>query len=238
MAVSPDIWVIVPAAGIGARMQAGLPKQYLPLLGRPVILHTLERLCSYAPVRGVFVGVAPDDIHWRRLPTDTPSKLLGTFVGGAVRAKTVLNGLAALADRARADDWVMVHDAVRPCVRHTDLDRLVAACAVSPDGALLAAPVTDTVKRTDASGVVLETVARAGLWRALTPQMFRLNRLREALASAEADGVDVTDESAAIERRGGRPRVVEGASDNLKITRPTDLAAAELFLKQQVAEQS
>ncbi|MFL6622326.1 MAG: 2-C-methyl-D-erythritol 4-phosphate cytidylyltransferase [Sulfurifustis sp.] len=238
MASPPDIWVIVPAAGVGARMQAAVPKQYLPLLGRPVILHTLQRLCSYAPVRGVLVGVAPEDAYWPQLPTETLGKLAGTFIGGAVRAKTVLNGLVALADHARADDWVMVHDAVRPCVRHTDLDKLVAACNASSHGALLAAPVTDTVKRADASGAVLETVARAGLWRALTPQMFRLKQLRDALASAETDGVEMTDESAAIERRGGRPRVVEGASDNIKITRPADLAAAELFLTQQAAEQS
>lgn len=238
MVPPPDIWVIVPAAGTGARMQAGVPKQYLPLLGRPVILHTLERLCSYAPVRGVFVGVAGDDPHWKGLPKNMLEKLAGTFSGGSVRAKTVLNGLNALAARARPDDWVMVHDAVRPCVRHADLDKLVAACAMSPDGALLAAPVADTVKRADASGAVLETVARAGLWRALTPQMFRLGRLRDALIAAESDGVEVTDESAAIERCGGRPHVVEGAPDNLKITRPADLAAAELFLKQQAAERS
>jgi 2-C-methyl-D-erythritol 4-phosphate cytidylyltransferase len=132
----------------------------------------------------------------------------------------------------------MVHDAVRPCVRHADLDNLIAASAESPDGVLLAAPVADTVKRADDMGRVVETVQRIGLWRALTPQMFAIKKLRQALAATNAAGVDITDESAAIERVGGRPRVIEGAADNIKITRPADLALAALFLKQQAVERS
>ncbi|HEY8555694.1 MAG TPA: 2-C-methyl-D-erythritol 4-phosphate cytidylyltransferase [Burkholderiales bacterium] len=235
MASARDIWAIVPAAGAGTRMQASVPKQYLPLLGRPVIAHTLERLCRYPGLRGIVVGIAPGDVHWRDVTVPGGEKIVGVYDGGASRAQTVMNGLAALAAHAHADDWVMVHDAVRPCVRQEDLDRLVEAALACTDGALLGAPVADTVKRADADGRVRQTVPRAGLWRALTPQMFPLDRLRQALAHALQQGGDVTDESAAMEAIGARPRLVEGRSDNIKITRPADLALAELFLRQQEA---
>lgn len=220
-------------------MQTGTPKQYLPLLGRPVVLHTLIRLCGYSRLNGVLVGLAPGDDTWPALVApqlQNRNAFLGTFDGGAVRAKTVLNGLAALASHAREHDWVMVHDAVRPCVRPSDLEKLVAAAQDCPDGALLAAPVADTVKRADVHGRVSETVSRASLWRALTPQMFRFARLRDALNAVVASGEDVTDESAAMERTGARPAIVEGHPDNIKITHPSDLALAELFLKQQADE--
>jgi 2-C-methyl-D-erythritol 4-phosphate cytidylyltransferase len=215
-------------------MQAHLPKQYLPLLGRPVILHTLERLCGYPRLRGVVVGIAPDDDQWRTLFVAHLKKLLGTFNGGSSRAQTVLNGLVALATHAaRDDDWVMVHDAVRPCVRHADFDKLLAAAATSPDGALLGIPVADTTKRADPEGRVEETISRSGLWRALTPQMFRIKTLRSALEAMLAKKADVTDDSLAVERLGARPQLVEGFPDNIKITRPADLVLAEMFLKQQ-----
>jgi len=231
-----DIWAIVPAAGTGSRMQAGLPKQYMRLLGRPVILHTLDRLCSYPRLRGVLVGLASGDNHWRDIAAPTSEKFLGTYEGGPTRAQTVLNGLTALAERAGTDDWVMVHDAVRPCVRHADLEELVAAALATPDGALLALPVADTVKRTDDERRVQETVSRSGLWRALTPQLFPLGKLHEALLAVLKNAADVTDDSAAMERLGARPRLVEGHADNIKITRPADLALAEMFLKQQSGE--
>lgn len=227
-----SLWAIVPAAGSGARMRAAVPKQYLPLLGRPVIAHALERLCAPARVRGVLVGLAPDDEHWQRAAIHLP-KLLGTFTGGGTRAQTVLNGLAALAAHARADDWVMVHDAVRPCLRADDVQRLIEGATASGDGGLLALPVSDTVKRVDGSSKVVETVARANLWRALTPQLFRVDRLETALRRALDRGVDATDEAAAIEADGGHPLVVAGHPDNIKITLPEDLPLAELFLRRQ-----
>ncbi len=219
-------------------MQAPLPKQYLPLLGRPVILHTLERLAGYVHISGVLVGVSARDAHWATVARDAASlpKLLGTFEGGATRAHTVLNGLEALAAHAQPTDWVMVHDAVRPCIRHADLDKLVETVRDYPDGGLLALPMSDTVKRAELDGRVIETVPRAGLWRAMTPQMFHLDDLKLALARALRDGVEVTDEAAAMERAGRRPRVVAGHPDNVKITLPSDLPLAELFLGRQQSE--
>jgi len=233
------IWGLIPAAGVGLRMQAAVPKQYLPLRGRPVILHTLERLCHYPRLSGVLVGISAGDRHWAgcapeagRLPA-----FLGTYPGGETRAHTVLNGLQALAARAHDGDWVLVHDAVRPCVRLADIAALVDAVTEGgEEGGLLALPVADTVKRADSAGHVRETVSREGLWRALTPQMFRLGALRAALEKAPATGSEITDEAAAIEAAGGLPKLVAGHPDNVKITLPGDLALAELFLKQQEQE--
>lgn len=216
-------------------MQAPVPKQYLPLLGRPVILHTLERLCAHACIRGVFVGVAPNDHDWQKLTSDLKRlpKFLGTSAGGATRAHTVLNGLKVLAKHAKPDDWVMVHDAVRPCVRHGDIDKLISAVSAGAEGGLLAFVVSDTVKRADNAGRVLETVSREGLWRAATPQMFRIGKLVPALEQAMQAGKESTDEAFAIEATGEHPRVVACHTDNIKITLPEDLALAELYLKQQ-----
>lgn len=216
-------------------MQAALPKQYLALLGRPVILHTLERLCTYPRLHGVLVGIAAPDRYWSALASDAKRlpKFLGTFAGGETRAATVLNGLYEFATHAKPRDWILVHDAVRPCLRHRDLDRLINTIGDYPDGGLLALPLSDTVKRTDDQGRVLQTVARAGLWRALTPQMFRLDMLTSALERALKQGRTITDEAMAVEQFGAKPRVVAGSTDNIKVTLPDDLALAGLLLKRQ-----
>jgi 2-C-methyl-D-erythritol 4-phosphate cytidylyltransferase len=216
-------------------MQSAIPKQYLPLLGRPVILHTIERLCAHPRIRGVIVGVAREDQHWpslvaklKRLP-----KFLGTCPGGETRADTVLNGLKELMQHAQPDDWVLVHDAVRPCVRHGDIDKLISAVGAGEEGGLLAFPVSDTVKRVDNVGRVLETVSREGLWRAATPQIFRINALSQALKKAMKAGKEITDEASAMEAAGGHPSIVACHTDNIKITLADDLALAELYMKQQ-----
>ena len=213
-------------------MRADRPKQYLALLGQPILLRTLERLAGYPAVRGVLVGIAPDDAYWPTLDVSIP-KMLGTSAGGSTRANTVLNGLRKLAEFASADDWVLVHDAARPCLRHADIDALLAATAGHADGGLLALPVNDTVKRSDHNGCVQETVTRAGLWRALTPQLFRIGALTAALESGLRRGVEITDEASAMEAEGARPRLVHGHADNIKITVPEDLALAELYLREQ-----
>lgn len=219
-------------------MQATLPKQYLLLRGRPVLLHTIERMCAHPRIDGVLVGIGPRDNHWPTIRDRCAafSRFLGDFTGGDERAHTVLNGIGALANKAKDNDWVMVHDGVRPCVRHADIGQLIATVGEGNAGGLLAVAVNDTVKRTDSDGVVLETVPRSGLWRALTPQMFRLGDLRRALQAALARGGEITDEAAAMEQIGVRPRVVPGQVDNIKITFPADLALAELILSHQERE--
>ena len=228
----PEVWAVVPAAGGGARMRADRPKQYLRLLGHSILERSLERLGSHPRVRGVLVGISTDDVYWPTLSGPFP-RLLGTYPGGAERAETVLNGLTALADYAAADDWVLVHDAARPCLRHADIDTLLVAIAGHPDGGLLALPVNDTVKRADHNGCSVETVPRASLWRALTPQAFRYAALKSALEQALAAGVEITDEASAMELAGARPRLVRGHADNIKITVPEDLALAEIYLRAQ-----
>jgi 2-C-methyl-D-erythritol 4-phosphate cytidylyltransferase/2-C-methyl-D-erythritol 2,4-cyclodiphosphate synthase len=218
-------------------MGTEVPKQYLALAGRTVIEHTLARLCAHPALAGVVVAVSPDDVHWPRLRLHLPVPL-HTVAGGAERAHSVCAGLDHLETCADPGDWVLVHDAARPCLRRADLEQLVDTLVDHPVGGLLALPVSDTVKRTDAAGEVLETVPRTGLWRALTPQMFHLRSLREALAVALARGQVPTDESAAMEAAGHRPRVVAGHSDNIKITHPQDLARAELFLRKQESKTS
>lgn len=216
-------------------MGARIPKQYLPLRGRPIIEHTLERLCTSPRVSGVVVAVSESDAWWPdvRLACDTQPL---RAPGGEERCHSVLNALRLLEGRAGPDDWVMVHDAVRPCLRTADVERLASAVADHPVGGLLALPVRDTMKRADTAGQVQETVSRDALWHALTPQMFRLGVLRAALGDALADGVLVTDESQAVERAGGRPLLVEGHGDNIKITRAGDLPLAELYMKAQERE--
>ena len=234
MTSSPRVFVIVPAAGRGLRFGSPQPKQYLPLAGVPVLARTLQRLDDLG-ARAIAVGVAAQDPYWPELRLSLTTPLL-TFTGGAERALTVLNGLAALTDQAAEDDLVFVHDAARPCVRGSDLRRLYEAALDAPDGALLARPVADTVKRGGAEGVTA-TIDRRDLWLAQTPQVFRFGRLQAALASAVAAQALVTDEAGAIERMGGRPRLVAGHQDNIKITTPEDLVLAEIYLAWQKSQQ-
>lgn len=238
MVAATAIWGLIPAAGVGQRMRSAVPKQYLSLLGRPVLLHTLERLARCTRLNGILIGLSAEDSYWPQIAGEAKRvpKFLGTYAGGATRAHTVLNGLRALAAHARDTDRVLVHDAVRPCVRLADIDALIGAVETDGDGGLLALPVADTVKRADEHLHVVETVARDGLWRALTPQMFRIRDLRAALERALARDLDITDEAAAIEAAGGHPRLVAGHADNIKITLPGDIALAELFLKRQEKE--
>jgi 2-C-methyl-D-erythritol 4-phosphate cytidylyltransferase len=213
-------------------MGGDTPKQYLPLLGRPIIAHTLARLCNHPRISGVVVAVAADDRWWPEIPMEFARTPL-VADGGAERRDSVLNGLAALSERASNDDWVLVHDAVRPCLRDEDVDRLLNVLSADPVGGLLAIPVRDTMKRCGADQRVCETVSRVSLWQAQTPQMFRLGALRDAIQFSVDEDRNVTDEAQAMELCGARPRLVEGHEDNIKITRPEDVKLAEMFLSHQ-----
>lgn len=232
---APRYFAVVPAAGAGTRMGSETPKQYLTVRGRTLIEHTLLRLGGHRRIEAIAVALAADDTRFAMIaPVCRPPILRA--VGGAERCHSVLAALDALAGRAAADDWVLVHDAARPCLRHADIDRLIATLADHPVGGLLALPVRDTMKRAEADGTIIETVERIGLWHALTPQMFRYHALAQALRAAIAAGALVTDEAQAMERTGARPRLVAGQADNIKVTRPQDLELAALYLERQEGE--
>jgi 2-C-methyl-D-erythritol 4-phosphate cytidylyltransferase len=221
-------WLVMPAAGVGRRFGADRPKQYAPLCGRTVIEWALAPFLGDARCAGIVVALGEDDPYW---PSIAPATVR-VASGGEERSHSVRNGLAALTGRAGREDWVLVHDAARPCLSRQDLDRLLAELAGHPVGGLLATPAADTLKRADASRQVQQTVDRAGLWRALTPQMFRYGRLCDALDRAHAASRIPTDEAQAIEWVGDAPRLVEGAAANLKITSVADLAIAAALLKE------
>ncbi len=228
-------WAVIPAAGIGSRMQAEVPKQYLSINHKTILEHTLERFCSHPKIEGVVVAIAGNDNIWKTLGISSHPKIT-VVEGGVERCHSVLNGLRALSDKANSDDWVLVHDAARPCLRKQDIDRLIDRLNGHGVGGLLGLPVKDTMKRADKSFTIQETVEREGLWHALTPQMFRLNVLINSLENALSKNLLVTDEAQAIELNGLQPILVEGHPDNIKITRDNDLSLAELYLSQQERE--
>jgi 2-C-methyl-D-erythritol 4-phosphate cytidylyltransferase len=228
------LWAVVPAAGVGRRMGGEVPKQYLMLGEKPVIVHTLERLLSYPRISGVVVALSPEDEYWASTGFENEPRI-HRAQGGRERCHSVLNGLEVLATLAAPSDWVLVHDAARPCLRDEDLDRLITELETDPVGGILAVPVHDTVKQSDEDGRISTTVPRESLWRAYTPQMFRFSLLKQAIERALAQGIVVTDEASAVEAWGESPRLVEGHADNIKITRPEDLELAAFFLQQQRA---
>ncbi|OOZ41201.1 2-C-methyl-D-erythritol 4-phosphate cytidylyltransferase [Solemya pervernicosa gill symbiont] len=229
---SVNYWGVLPAAGVGSRMGSEIPKQYLKLGNCPVIEHTLNRLTSHPMITGVVVALSAEDDHYP-YPKSFHGKSLTTVIGGAERCHSVLKALNYLITVADSEDWVLIHDAARPCLRHSDIDLLIGSLSEDAVGGLLGVPVSDTVKRSDERQRVTETVCREGLWRALTPQMFRLGRIVDALQSALEAGALVTDDASAMERMGWMPKMVVGHADNIKITHPYDLAQAELYLQQQ-----
>jgi 2-C-methyl-D-erythritol 4-phosphate cytidylyltransferase / 2-C-methyl-D-erythritol 2,4-cyclodiphosphate synthase len=234
------LWAIVPAAGRGERFVSAasmrIPKQYTPLAGRSVLEWSLRALLTEPRIQGIVVVLAAGDERWNEVARSLDSPKLLTTIGGAHRQDSVMNGLAYLAASAQADDWVLVHDAARPCLSARDIGALVDALEKIPHGVgadiggvVLAAPIVDTVKREQADG--LQTVDRAGLWRALTPQVFGYAQLRKALQDAAGNGLSVTDEAQAMERLGIRAALVPGSPFNIKVTRAEDLEVAAAILK-------
>lgn len=237
--MTSGIWVLVPAAGTGSRMGADRPKQYLSLAGSTVLSHTLSRLLNCPDITGVMLGLSADDAYWPACESElrSNSKFKGTYLGGQTRAETVLRGCKALLKIGNASDWVLVHDAARPCIRTSDVQNLIKTILQNnAEGGLLGLPINDTVKRANSEQLVVETVSRTGLWRAQTPQMFRLSQLHEALSSVENQGHEVTDEAQAMAHIGIQALMVAGSEDNIKITHPQDLELAASYLEQQKRE--
>ncbi|MBB6055330.1 MAG: 2-C-methyl-D-erythritol 4-phosphate cytidylyltransferase [Gammaproteobacteria bacterium] len=218
---------VVPAAGRGSRMQANMPKQYLPLGDKTIIEHTLTRLLAHPQIEKIVVVIAADDHHFSSLPLASHPKIEVT-IGGPERAISVLNGLSCV-----ETDWVLVHDAARPCITLADLDTLVSAIDQGEDGAILAIPVKDTMKRADISNRIELTVERGHLWHALTPQMFPTQQLADAIDAGLAQSIVLTDEASAMELAGFKPLLITGRADNIKVTQPEDLALAAFILQQQ-----
>ncbi|MFN3311320.1 MAG: 2-C-methyl-D-erythritol 4-phosphate cytidylyltransferase [Thermomonas sp.] len=223
-------WALVPAAGSGRRLGGEVPKQYLQVAGKPLIAHALDALLAHPAIDGAVVALAAGDPHWPGW-TVLHDKPVVACTGGGERADSVLAALQALPPGVAEDALLLVHDAARPNLRADDIGRLVAAAEACADGAILAAPVRDTLKRARDDGRIAGSEPRERLWRALTPQAFRRDLLRRALLAARADGVIATDEAMAVERLGLHPMLVEGREDNLKVTTPADLALAAFLLE-------
>jgi 2-C-methyl-D-erythritol 4-phosphate cytidylyltransferase len=227
-----NFFALIPAAGSGSRMGDQMPKQYLPLAGKPMIRHALATLCNSPRLSRVFVVLSPGDGEWARHDwSEFSNKLSMLECGGATRAETVLNGLKAAQEGTAIedDDWVLVHDAARPCLGEKLLDKLMDELEEDEVGGLLAVPVADTLKRSDSTCRVERTEPRESLWQAQTPQMFRYRTLVNALS--RTGGVTMTDDAGAIEALGLHPKLVLSDARNLKVTYPQDLALAELILK-------
>ncbi|NNJ92787.1 MAG: 2-C-methyl-D-erythritol 4-phosphate cytidylyltransferase [Gammaproteobacteria bacterium] len=232
MTDSLSYWAIVPAAGIGKRMGAAIPKQYLSLAGKTVLDVTLGRLLDHPDIEGIVIAISSSDEWWPDSGYASHPNVIKAD-GGKERRDSVLNALIRLQSDVDNETRVLVHDAARPCVRQEDISKLIQSAGHSDDGGLLGMPVRDTMKRTTVDRQVSATVERDNLWHAFTPQLFRLDLLRRALHSALESGRQVTDEASAMELLGYKPLMVEGKADNLKITRPEDLSLAEYFLNNQ-----
>ncbi len=224
-----EFHALVPAAGFGARMGHELPKQYLPLAGKPMIAHALETLCACPELSTVFVVLSPGDTMFHDYDwSHCGEKLQPLYCGGDTRAESVANGL--LASELEPDEWVLVHDAARPCLTQAHLSKLIDELRDDAVGGILAVPVADTLKRAEAPQRIACTEPRVGLWQAQTPQMFRVGLLAQALIQCK----NVTDEASAIEAMGLHPKLVASDSTNFKVTYPQDLRLAELLLKQKL----
>jgi len=230
MTDSTKFWAVVPAAGVGKRMQADRPKQYLPLANQTVIEHTLSRLLQADVFTAVVVAISIEDPYWPTLAISKHANIL-TAPGGKERADSVLSGLRFIREQAADDDWVLVHDAARPCLTTEDINLLINTLVDDAVGGILALSSHDTLKNVQGTSIH-GTLDRSHIWRALTPQMFRYGMLKSALEAAEGNPA-ITDEASALELQGYQPKIVEGRPDNIKITRPEDLPLALFYMEQQ-----
>ena len=228
MSSEPPVWAVIPAAGSGCRMRSKVAKHYLSFQGKTLLEHCLDRLLSHPAIDGAVLVLRDDDERWAQLDY-AAAKPLFTTHGGAERHDSVYSGLTTLQYRCGNDAIALVHDAVRPLVKHSDLGRVIEAARNDPAGAILACPVIDTLKRQNSRMQIESTLSRQGLWRAQTPQVFHLIPLLNALKKIIDEGVAVTDDAQAIEMLGYQPTLVEGSADNIKITSPGDLRLAEMI---------
>lgn len=235
--ISQRCWAVLPAAGIGSRMASGIPKQYLQVAGKSILEHSLAALLACDRIEAVAVALHPDDTHASGLPLLADSRV-NCIVGGAQRSDSVLAGLEELSHYASPGDWVLVHDAARPCLQLANIEALMERVLANGVGGILAEPVVDTIKQATAENRVARTVDRSGMWRAQTPQMFRLDQLQRALQNAQEQGLAVTDEASAMEMAGHQVQLVPGSPSNLKVTLPEDLGLAAFYLAGKCPEEN
>lgn len=224
--------IIIPAAGAGNRMATAIPKQYLPLCGKPIVSHCIQTFFSCPRIASINLALSAEDFFWRSLTLDSNSRLNLHYTGGDTRAQTVLNTLEAMRPNVAGDDWILVHDAARPGLTIPLLNQLLDTLEHDDVGGLLALPLADTLKQSNADQRVEKTIPREGLWQAQTPQMFRFNLLQKALASF--DGAP-TDEAQAVEALGLQPKLVTGSLRNMKITYPQDMALMEVLMQKELS---
>ena len=232
MAEKVKYWAVIPAAGMGNRMGTEIPKQYLRIRDRCILEHVLSRFIEIPVIERIVVVVSDNDTYWPGLDLSRHKKVTST-IGGKERYHSVLNGLQSVVNTAGEQDWVLVHDAARACVRADDIRLLIESLSNHPVGGLLGLPVRDTMKQTDTHNEITGTISRDGLWHALTPQMFRLGALKKAIKDVIDKNLEITDEAQAMEIAGFKPKFIQGHPDNIKITHKNDLPLAELYLLQQ-----
>ncbi|AXW85823.1 2-C-methyl-D-erythritol 4-phosphate cytidylyltransferase [Lonsdalea britannica] len=228
-----EVIAVLPAAGNGSRMQVDRPKQYLNIGNKTILEHTLDALFQHPRICKAIIAISPDDDYFQTLPLASDPRIQ-VVQGGRQRADSVLAGL----QQVQGVEWVLVHDAARPCLHPDDLSRLLELTSQSDVGGILAAPVRDTMKRGNAQGDIEHTVERNALWHALTPQLFPLMLLKDSLERALSEGAEITDEASALEFCGYHPQIVSGRADNIKVTRPEDLALAEFYLTRNLENQT
>lgn len=224
------VYAIVPAAGSGQRMGAELPKQYLKIAGKTVLEHAVNVLAGFPLIKKVVLALGAEDFYWQKLAFLEASKIL-TVLGGSTRAESVLNALQIISEFAKPEDWVLVHDAARPCLRTSDIAKLIDIVGDHAVGGILGIPVSDTLKRVNPSSEIIKTEVRDNMWCAQTPQLFRFEILWKALNEAK---IPYTDDSGAVENLGLKPLMVLGGVHNIKITYPDDLLLAENYLKKEM----
>ncbi len=222
------IWAVIPAAGVGKRYSSDIPKQYLSLNGMPVLLHSINKFVKLDEIHEILVALNPDDEFWQKLNFSHPK--VKTINGGPERCNSVNSALEELSGRAENGDWILVHDAVRPCISDFDLNKIIEIVHDEDVGGLLACPILDTIKEVGDNLDVLKTIPREGLWSAMTPQIFRYELLKKALNAVLNSGRSVTDEAKAIELIGLTPKIIEGDKTNIKITHPSDMVLAESII--------
>ena len=222
------IWAVIPAAGVGERYSSDIPKQYLSLNGMPVLLHSINKFVKLDEIHEILVALNPDDEFWQKLNFSHPK--VKTINGGPERCNSVNSALEELSGRAENGDWILVHDAVRPCISDFDLNKIIEMIHDEDVGGLLACPILDTIKEVGDNLDVLKTIPREGLWSAMTPQIFRYELLKKALNAVLNSARSVTDEAKAIELIGLTPRIIEGDKTNIKITHPSDMVLAESII--------